>query len=71
MVGFFKEAVELRVMGDALISEAAKINQRRIGLKKSHERWDGFEAFQGSDQKCTQQCMLTGAVSADAPVEFR
>ena len=48
MVGFFKEAVELRVMGYGLIAEAAKIDQSRVGLKKGNERRDGFGAFKES-----------------------
>jgi hypothetical protein len=36
-------------MGYRLIPKAAKIDKRRVGLKETNQRREGFKAFEGSN----------------------
>ncbi len=70
MVGFFNEAVELRVVGYVLISEAAKIDQSRMGLQETNQGGNGVKTLQRSNHKGTNKRVLTGSISTDATRVF-
>ena len=67
---FFKESVELTVMWDSLMPEAAKIDKCRVSLKKPNQGRDGIKTFQGANKKSAKQSVLTSAISTDTVVEF-
>lgn len=70
MIGFFEKAVELCVVRQNAVFEAAEDFEKWIGFEKSDEGGDSCETFEAANDECAKKGVLRSAVDADAGVKI-